>query len=75
MSEPFTIGQKVWWLYKPPGGYGYTFAIYAVIERINPTRIQIQAYRRIGDPVLRWVKPDRLRPRTSQTYKWNPLID
>lgn len=38
----FTAGQKVIWLYTPPGGYSYTQRVNATVIRCGPKRVLIE---------------------------------
>jgi hypothetical protein len=61
-SEPkeiLLVGDQVTWSFTPPGGYGYVQNISGKITSIRQ-RVQIEIFKKTGERVRRWVKPENL---------------
>ena len=55
------VGQSVTWLHYPRGGYGYLHPVDAVVTKINPKTVEIEAPLRSGGTKRVRVKPENLR--------------
>lgn len=60
-ASDFQVGDRVTWLYTPRGGYGYTYPVDGVVEKIGRTRVQIRVKRHNQEEALRWVSLENLR--------------
>lgn len=60
-------GDRLVWLYTPRGGYGYSYAVDARVVKVGAKKVQIEVPHVHLGPVLRWVSPERLRPRSGSS--------
>jgi hypothetical protein len=60
---PFTPGQQVVWTYLPQQSPRTVSYIAAEVVHAGPLRVRIRIHDTQGHTLLRWVKPNRLRPK------------
>lgn len=46
-SHCYQVGDRVNWLFRPRGGYGYAIPVAAVVERVGSSRVTIRVARRV----------------------------
>lgn len=66
MTETWKPGDRVIWLQRPSGGYGYIVAVPGCVEAIGAKRIRIRIKPVDSAAVSRWVSPTRLRRDTRE---------
>lgn len=64
--ETVSMGQRVVWWPEPNTGWNSLQGVPAVVKKTVGDRMQIQARRWNGDPVLIWTTADRLQPETAK---------
>lgn len=77
-KDSLKTADKVNWLYKDRGGYGYVRSIAGVVIRITPKKVQIRVARRHGAKwvgVSRWVEHERLSQRLSRAGEAERVIE
>jgi hypothetical protein len=62
------------WARTPPGGYGYTQAVPALVLRRLAKRIRILVMRQSGELVERSVWPEHVRPADAEYVKRHSAI-
>lgn len=55
------VGDRVRWIHRPRGGYGYEVMVPGVVVALHPKRVTIRVKLRDGEEVLRRVSADNLR--------------
>lgn len=43
----YQVGDRVNWLFRPRGGYGYAITVAAVVERVGSSHVTIRVARRV----------------------------
>ena len=64
----FSTGQRVTWLHRPRGGYGYSQAIPAVVVRVTSCRVVIEVPTRAGGSKLVRARPSSLRQAHAMSH-------
>lgn len=66
IDTELVVGTKFTWLFTPPGGYGYTIPVDAILlqvrERKDKMMAKIRVTKKDGTTTTRWVKASNLRP-------------
>jgi hypothetical protein len=64
-------GRRVVWCHVPRGGYfswDRCVPVDAVVMGVGLTRVRIRVQKATGEPVERWVSPERLLPAEGETF-------
>jgi hypothetical protein len=70
----FTPGQEVYWWHATRGGYGFAWRVPAVVVRVGPKKVTIDAALERGGVKRVAVMPESLRPRRVARLRsaWRP---
>jgi len=60
----FEPGQQAVWSYRPQRQRHQVYLVDVEIVQTGPLRLRVRARTAAGMPVLRWVHPKNLRPKT-----------
>lgn len=59
-KDSLRLGENLWWLYTPRGGYGYSYYVPAMVAKINKVKVTIAAKTKDGDWKIVRVMPNTL---------------
>jgi hypothetical protein len=60
---PFVPGQQVIWTYRPQWRRSAVYRVAAEVVQADRLRVRIRVRTASGTTLLRWVRPENLRPR------------
>lgn len=75
---PFVPGQQVIWVYHPQRRRSAVYLVAAEVVQVDRVRVRIRVRTASGAALLRWVRPENLRPRAldqpAEPYPEPPAV-
>lgn len=59
-KDSLLVGENIWWLHTPKGGYGYSYYVPAMVVKVNKVKVTIAAKKRDGSYKVIRVMPNTL---------------